>query len=264
MLNVFYKAIWNGEDLDIFNIYSGNKPIYSLRRISDKALINELINGENIDFNQPLVAKLYQEGVIIEKNKIDLYRNLNSLFCDLGEDIDKLFLSRVLTRDFFNARFNFFNIDPKDIGLESLLVCNETKNPLYIHNIIGYSDTKELEELKEKINLSNNSTVFLCRVKDEKIEEIGPIYKSDESFCFQCLKFNMEKKHKIIKARLQASSLKELILKEYLGALVDYYSWYITMLSSINERKIILKDNRVYHTELIAPLSLSCQCMQGN
>ncbi|QAA31121.1 hypothetical protein [Clostridium manihotivorum] len=264
MLNVFYKAIWNGEDLDIFNIYSGNKPMYSLRRISDKALINELINGENIDHNQPILAKLYEEGVIIEKNKVDLYRNLNSLFYDLGADIDKLFLSRVLTRDFFKARFNFFNIDPKDIGLEGLLVCNETKKPLYIHNIIGYSDTKDLEEIKDKINLSNNSTVFLCKVKDKKIEEIGPIYKSDEDFCFQCLKLNMEKQHKIIKARSQDSSLKEIIFKEYIGALVDYYSWYITMLSSVNERKIIFKDNMMYHTELIAPISLSCQCMQDN
>lgn len=263
MLNVFYKAIWNGEDLDIFNIYSTNKPMYSLRRISDKALIDEVLNGENIDFNQPIVSKLYEEGVIIEKYKADLYKQLNNLFEDLGADIDKFFLSKVLTRDFFKARFNFFNIEPKDIGLESLLICNETKNPLYIHNIIGYSDTKELEEIKDKLNLSNNSTVFLCKVKDKKVEELGPIYKYDESFCLQCLKLNMEKQNKIIKARPQDSSLRELILKEYLGALVDYYSWYITMLSSINERKIILKDNMMYHTELIAPLSLSCQCIQG-
>lgn len=264
MLNVFYKAIWNGEDLDIFNIYSANKPMYSLRRISDKALINELLNGEKIDFNQPIVSKLYEKGVIIEKYKAELYKQLNNLFEDLGADIDKFFLSKVLTRDFFKARFNFINIDPKDIGLESLLICNETKNPLYIHNIIGYYDTKELEEIKDKLKLSNNSTVFLCKVKDKKIEELGPIYKYDESFCFQCLKLNMEKQHKIIKTRSQDSSLKEIIFKEYLGALVDYYSWYITMLSSINERKIILKDNRIYHTELIAPLSLSCQCIQDN
>lgn len=263
MINIFYTPIWEDDTLNFYNIYRKDKPMYSIKNIKDKSLIENLLYGEIIDLKDPLTYSLYVKGVILEKDKAFIIKKLKNFFDDLGPDIDLFFLSKVISRDFFRGKFNFINIDAEEIGLEHLLISNDDENAIFNHYIVGYSDSKMLESLEDKLTLHNNSTLFLCKIENGNILEFGPMYKIDKSFCFKCLAINMAKCCRIIKKQIFKGDIKGLINYEYMGALIDYYSCYITMLSSIHERELIINKDMLYHTELIAPMSLSCLCIEG-
>lgn len=262
MINSFYLPLWEGNDLNIYNIYHKGKPMYCVKNMSNREHTENLMNGENIDLNNPFTYGFYERGIIVEKEKFVVIQKLKQLFDNLGPDIDLFLLSFVITRDFFKSKFNFINITPEILGLEDLVYCSNNENPLVNHYIVGYSDSEELNNLEDKITLSEHSTIFLCRIQNGKILEIGPMYKVDKNFCFKCVSDNIAKSPKIIKRETYNGKIKDLISYEYMGGLIDYYSKYITMLSSIHEREIIIKKNTIYHTELIAPISLYCDCME--
>jgi hypothetical protein len=66
--------------------------------------------------------------------------------------------------------------------------------------------------------------------------------------------------YKVIWTREKRKSVSEVFEEEYLKALIDYYSSYMTRLASTHERKLIVDDSKLLYTTIIAPFSQSCPC----
>ncbi|WP_371069501.1 hypothetical protein [Sediminibacillus sp. JSM 1682029] len=265
MLNPIYQLHIDGQNIHIYNKYNLDDSLFILRNSNNPIKMRELILSINKNMeDHPIINRLYQKGVIIDHNHAQLIKRMCHIIDELEKNpISKFHLSTILVEKLLASSFFLINLTKKSNAfLEMLANLPKRTNGAFQHYIVLYQNKEELRNLQQ-LSLSRNQTIFLCKYKGEKLEELGPVYQINHSFCLDCIADNMEKYRFICQTTISKHQ-EEILQSEYLYSLIDCYLHNKTWLSSIHERKIIFNEELCNYTTPIHPISPSCICLKGN
>ncbi|WP_238653393.1 hypothetical protein [Paenibacillus piscarius] len=260
MLNAFFELQAEGESLQVMNCYRRTRPLYTIPH-RDPVRLKQVLEDCRLSADSRGAGRLYENGILVDPVHLAVLERFKEMFADVEADVDPYALSLVLTREYLRSEIRIIRYASAEVSFAypAVPLIKEENAPQ--HHLVMYSDPSQLRRLREEVDLKRRDTIFLCRVAEGEITEIGPVYALHPSFCFDCLIGRLETYH--IRWTGPLTSERSAVLEEeFLRALVDYYSSYITLLSNVHERKIILDGHTLQYTSLISPRSAHCQCQK--
>jgi hypothetical protein len=260
MLNAFFELQAAEESLQVINCYRRTTPLYTIPH-RDPLQLKKVLENRQFSSNSIGAGRLYENGILVDPGHLAGLERFKEMFSDVNADVDPYALSMVLTSGYLRSEITVIRYADADIpfAYPSTPLIKDENAPR--HHLVIYSDPSELQSLREDVDLERRDTIFLCRVAGGEITEIGPMYALHPSFCFDCLIHRLETYHIRWTGPLTSVS-SDILEEEFLRALVDQYSSYITLLSNVHERKLILNGDEMQYTSLISPRSARCKCQK--
>lgn len=260
MLNAFFELQAAEESLQVINCYRRSNPLYTIPH-RDPEQLKKVLENRQLSGESRGVGQLYENGILVDSGHQGVLERFKAMFSDVAADIDPYSLSMVLTSGYLRSGINVIRYTDADIPFAYPSVPLNKDENAPRHHLVIYSDPSELGRLQEDVDVTRRDTIFLCRVSGGGIAEIGPAYALHPSFCFNCLIDRLDTYHIRWRGPLP-SAVREVLEEEFLRALADQYSSYITLLSSVHERKMIMNGDEIQYTSLITPRSAHCKCQK--
>ncbi|MFU1793972.1 hypothetical protein ACM1RC_08900 [Paenibacillus azoreducens] len=259
MLNPFYR-IENVEDgLAVWNIYR-NEPVLKVTGKSVKFLHQAAEYQDVTEANTELKRKLSQRGIFLDAKRASMYKKLLMWTEEFESVIDRYKSSEVIIRCLQQTDIRMLASAGQSIFEKTgLTAFSGNTNATYIHYLVFYDSKEALQRLVKLIDRRYCSTLFLCKTNENEILEIGPCYPITASFCFDCLIDNLDR-YRVIYTRVNECLPAEMLENEYLKAIMDYYTLFMTTLAQTHERKILIEYGSCSSTTVIPPRSPRCTC----
>jgi hypothetical protein len=258
MLNPFYRIESVENDLVVWNIYRDN-PILKLKGTNANTILKYCLDGSSLDMNNELLYKLSQRGILLDEKQMAVYSKLLAWTEQFEAAIDRYRSSEVIIQCLQKTDIRVIMNEAHQFKLTGLSVFSGNANAQYFHYLLIYETISELQQLVSQINRDYCSTVFLCKVKNNTVLEIGPCYQVTEFFCFDCMVHNLDN-FQLIYTFHHDCSPTEMLEDEYLKALIDYYTLYMTTLAKTHERKVMARDYDYSCSTVIPPHNPRCSC----
>ncbi|MBY9077979.1 hypothetical protein KIH86_06655 [Paenibacillus sp. HN-1] len=260
MLNAFFELEAAEESLQVINCYRRTNPLYSIPH-RNPVQLKKALEDQQLSSESKGAGRLYENGILVDPGHLAVLERFKGMFPDVDADVDPYALSMVLTSGYLRSEIRVIRYADVDIPFAYPATPPIKDENAPRHHLVIYSDPSELRRLHEDVDVKRRDTIFLCRVAGGEITEIGPVYALHPSFCFDCLIDRLETYH--IRWTGPLPKISSAVLEEeFLRALVDHYSSYITLLSNVHERKIILSGHEIQYTSLISPRSSHCKCQK--
>ncbi|MEK4047305.1 hypothetical protein NSU18_27245 [Paenibacillus sp. FSL H8-0048] len=260
MLNAFFELQAAEDTLQVMNCYRRTSPLYTISH-RDPVRLKRVLEDRQLSADSKGAGRLYENGILVDPVHLAALERFKEMFTGVDADVDPYALSLVLTSGYLRSEIRVIRYAGAGVpfAYASAPLIKDENAPQ--HHLVMYSDPLQLRRLRKEVDLKRRDTIFLCRVAEGGITEIGPVYALHPSFCFDCLIDRLQTYH--IRWTSPLSGERSAVLEEeFLRALVDHYSSYITLLSNVHERKIVLDAGAMHYTSLISPRSAHCQCQK--
>ncbi|MWV45649.1 hypothetical protein GRF59_18715 [Paenibacillus sp. HJL G12] len=259
MLNAFFELQPVADRLQIINRYRYDQPLFTITHQRPEQL-KLMLESPEISAKAQGVESLFRRGILVDPFHSAGLERFRQFFSQVSHDVDLYSLSLVVMREYLRSEFAVISLVETDLELDLWQPIRSKGEDAPRNYLVLYSEPEQLRQLKQgMVNVERGDTLFLCRVTKGEVSEIGPLYVTHPTFCLDCMVSRLDAYH-IRWTTPMIMSGQQLLEEEFLKSMIDHYSSYITLLATVHERKILLRNRESSFTSLISPRSSRCQC----
>ncbi|KHF36846.1 hypothetical protein CM49_00773 [Paenibacillus sp. P1XP2] len=259
MINAFFELEPAEKALRVMNRYRRDHPLYTIPHQEPEKL-KRILENQDLPAGAQGVQNLYHKGILVDRVRSEGLERFKRFFSQVGPDVDLYSLSLVVAREYLRSEFAVIAYEDADLDLRLWQTPSPKDADAPRNYLVLYREPGQLRQLKQEMDAKRGDTLFLCRVMQGRIAEIGPMYVTHPTFCLDCMVRKLEAYHIRWSSPLSVPA-GQLLEEEFLKSLIDHYSSYITLLSTVHERKMVLRDREIGFTSLITPRYSRCHCL---